>query len=127
MEFTVDTIINASPERIYEAWLDSDEHSDMTGGDALITDDVDDKFSAWDGYIWGTTLELRENEYIKQTWRTQDFEDDQDYSTVEIFFEAVDEGTKITIKHTDLSDADEKYKQGWIDSYFTPMKEYFEG
>ena len=99
----------------------------MTGGDALITDDVDDKFSAWDGYIWGTTLELRENEYIKQTWRTQDFEDDQDYSTVEIFFEAVDEGTKITIKHTDLSDADEKYKQGWIDSYFTPMKEYFEG
>ena len=127
MEFTVDTIINASPERIYEAWLDSDEHSDMTGGDALITDDVDDKFSAWDGYIWGTTLELRENEYIKQTWRTQDFEDDQDYSPVEIFFEAVDEGTKITIKHTDLSDADEKYKQGWIDSYFTPMKEYFEG
>jgi uncharacterized protein YndB with AHSA1/START domain len=30
MEFTVDTIIKASPERIYQAWLDSDEHSDMT-------------------------------------------------------------------------------------------------
>lgn len=126
MEFIVETIIKASPERIYHAWLDSDEHSEMTGGDALITEDVDDKYTAWDGYIWGTTLELKENEYIRQSWRTADFEEDQEYSTIEIFLESVDDGTKISIKHTGLGDADEKYKQGWVENYFEPMKEYFE-
>lgn len=126
MEFTVEEIIQTSPERLYNAWLDSDEHSEMTGGDALITDDPEDKFTAWNGYIWGTNLELRPFEYIKQSWRTTDFEDEQDYSTLEIFFEKVDEGTKVIIKHSGLSENDEKYKQGWIDNYFIPMKKYFE-
>lgn len=126
MEFTVETIIKASPEKIYSAWLDPDGHSDMTGGDALITEDVDDKFTAWDGYIWGTNLELKKNEYIRQSWRTADFEEDQEYSTIEVFFEAVDEGTKITLKHSGLRESDEKYKDGWVENYFEPMKEYFE-
>ncbi len=127
MEFTVETIIKASPEKIYTAWLDTDEHSDMTGGEALITDDEDDKFTAWDGYIWGKNLELKPHEYIKQSWKTSDFDDDQDYSTIEVFFEPVEDGTKITLKHTGLTYKDEIYKKGWFDNYFIPMKKYFEG
>jgi activator of HSP90 ATPase len=126
MEFTVSTFIKTSPETLYKAWLDSDEHSDMTGGEALITEDLDDKFTAWDGYIWGTNLELKPNEYIKQSWKTSDFDEDQDYSVVEIFFNAENDGTKLTIKHTQLTYKDEHYRQGWIDNYFNPMKAYFE-
>ena len=127
MEFTVETVINVSPEKLYRAWLDSDEHSEMTGGDALITDELNDKFTAWNGYIWGTNLELKPHEYIRQSWRTTDFEEDQDYSTLEIFFEPTEEGTKIILKHSGLSENDEKYKQGWQDNYFIPMKSYFKG
>ena len=126
MEFTINTHIGATPKRIYDAWLDSDEHSDLTGGDALITDEIDDKFTAWDGYIWGKNLELKPGKYIKQSWRTADFEDDQDFSTLEIFFEADGDVTKITLKHTGLTYKDEHYKKGWFDRYFTPMKTYFE-
>ncbi len=126
MEFTVETHIKAAPERIYNAWLDSDEHSDMTGGDALITDEIDDKFSAWDGYIWGTNLELKPYKYIKQSWRTVDFDDDQDFSTLEVFFEPENDGTKVRIKHSGLTYKDEQYKKGWFDNYFIPMKAYFE-
>ncbi len=126
MEFTLTFHIKAPPKRIYTAWLDSDEHSDMTGGDALITEDVDDKFTAWDGYIWGKNLELIPGKYIKQSWKTADFDDDQDYSTLEVTFDEEDDGTKITLKHSELTYKDEHYKQGWFDNYFNPMKDYFE-
>ncbi len=127
MEFVVETTIKASPERIYSAWLDSDAHSAMTGSIAIITQDVGDKFTAWDGYIWGTTLELQPNRYIKQTWRTTDFSEEQEPSLVEIFFDADGAGgTILKIKHSALTDADGDYEQGWVDYYFDPMKMYFE-
>jgi activator of HSP90 ATPase len=126
MEFTLETFIKASPERLYKAWLDTDEHSDMTGGEALITDDPDDKFTAWDGYIWGKNLELRPHEYIKQSWKTSDFDEDQDYSTIELTFTPENDGTKIVLKHTGLTYKDDHYKKGWFDNYFIPMKSYFE-
>lgn len=126
MEFTIEDTFNVSPEQLYKAWLDSDDHSDMTGGDALITDEIDDKFTAWDGYIWGKNMELKPCEYIKQSWKTADFEDDQDYSTLEIFFQSEGAGTKLTIKHSGLRDEDEQYKEGWVDNYFVPMHKFFD-
>ncbi|MFY0689588.1 MAG: SRPBCC domain-containing protein [Cyclobacteriaceae bacterium] len=125
MEFTLERHFPVPPEKLYAAWLDSDEHSDMTGGDALITDELDDRFTAWDGYIWGKNLELKPNEYIKQSWKTSEFEEGQDYSIVELWFQADDDGTKLTLKHSNLSDKDGQYEQGWEDHYFKPMSDYF--
>ena len=126
MEFTIETTIPAPPGKVYLAWLDSDQHSLMTGGSALITEDEGDKYSTWDGYIWGTNMELKPGEYIKQTWRTSEFADDQPHSIVEIYFEEGDEGsTLLKINHSQLTEEDIKYKQGWEDHYFTPMREYF--
>ena len=123
MEFTIETIIPAVPFQVYQAWLDSDQHSQMTGGGALITED---KFSTWDGYIWGTNLELKPHEYIKQTWRTSEFADDQANSIVEIFLEEHDNvHTLLRLHHSELTEDDIKYKQGWEEHYFTPMKAYF--
>jgi hypothetical protein len=51
-------VIPAKPEEIYFAWLDSDAHAAMTGGAAEIADGVGSRFTAWDGYIEGTTLHL---------------------------------------------------------------------
>jgi activator of HSP90 ATPase len=126
MEFTVADTFNCSPDRLYEAWLDSEDHSDMTGGDALITDEVDDPFTTWDGYIWGRTLALKRNEYIKQSWKTEEFEEDQDFSTIEVFFSSEGDKTKVTIKHSGLTDKDVQYEKGWIDNYFKPMHAYFD-
>jgi len=128
MEFVVETTISASPEQIYGAWLDSDGHSEMTGSIAIITEDIGEKFTAWDGYIWGSILETKENAYIRQSWRTTDFLEEQEASIVEVFLEPqANATTMIRIKHSNLTDADGEYEQGWIDFYFTPMKEYFGG
>ena len=126
VEFEVSDVIPASPDKVYSAWLDSDEHSAMTGGFARITDQVGGNFEAWDGYIRGKNLELVQSSRILQLWRTNEFEDSEEDSFLEIFFESVTEGTRITIRHTQLPNHGMQYKQGWKDSYFSPMKAYFE-
>jgi len=44
---------------------------------------------------------------------------------LEIFLEEKNEGTRITIRHSELPEHGMQYKQGWVDSYFNPIKEYF--
>ncbi len=46
---------------------------------------------------------------------------------LEIQFEKVEKGTKVTLAHSNLPDETGKtYRKGWRDHYFKPMKEYFE-
>ena len=56
--FKLSAVIPAKPSEIYKMWLSSKGHSAMTGSTAKVTGKVGGKFSAWDGYIFGKTLEL---------------------------------------------------------------------
>ena len=125
IEFIVADVIPASPEVIYAAWLDSDEHSLMTGGQAKVSAKVGESFEAWDGYIHGTNLELEPSKRILQSWRTSEFAESDIDSLLEIILEAEGIGTRVTIQHTRLPEDGMQYQQGWVDAYFTPMKEYF--
>jgi activator of HSP90 ATPase len=126
IEFKVSTIIKATPDEIYAAWLSSEGHTEMTGSTANVSDVVGEEFEAWDGYISGKNLELEPHNRILQAWRTVEFSEDEEDSLLEIILEPVPEGTKVIIHHTKLPADGMQYKQGWVDSYFTPMKEYFE-
>jgi activator of HSP90 ATPase len=112
---------------LYTGWLDSTTHSAFTGGQgAKIDPKVGGKFSAWDGYIFGTTLELDPFRRIVQTWRTTEFPADAPDSHLEIFFEDNKDGAKLTLNHTKLpEDQVEDYIQGWKDYYFKPMRDYY--
>ena len=124
--FKISAVIPAKPEEIYKAWLSTKGHTAMTGSTAKVTGRVGGKFSAWDGYIFGKTLELTPNKRIVQAWRTSEFPDDAPDSHLEISLEEVKGGTKVTLTHTDMPpDQVADYKQGWQDFYFTPMKGYF--
>lgn len=126
MEFTVSTIIKAPKLDLYNGWLNSKIHSEMTGGSAEVSPEIGKKFTAWDKYISGTNLELSPG-FIKQSWRTTDFENDQEDSILEIHFEETKTGsTKITLHHKNLLEKDTSYKKGWIEHYFEPMKSFFE-
>ena len=124
-KFTVSEWFPASPEEIYLAWLDSQSHSLMTGSPAKISSKVGVEFEAWDGYIFGKNLELEPGKRILQTWRTTEFDSSEQDSLVEIVFELVLNGTKVTIHHSNLPAHGSQYQQGWVDFYFQPMKEYF--
>jgi activator of HSP90 ATPase len=126
--FTLSAIIPATPKQIFEAWLSSEGHSRMTGSQAKVQSGIGGTFTAWDGYIWGKTLELEPYRRIIQAWRTSEFPADSPDSRVEIRLEETEAGTKITLVHTNIPDGQAKsYKKGWEDFYFTPMQAYFSG
>ena len=124
--FKIFTTIPATMEQVFKAWLSSDGHTLMTGGKAEVNPIVGGKFKAWDGYIWGETLELEPSHRIVQTWRTSEFSEESPDSQIEILLEEAGSGTKITLSHTQIPKGQaDSYKQGWEDHYFTPMREYF--
>jgi uncharacterized protein YndB with AHSA1/START domain len=125
IKFEVSDIIPAPVEAVFNAWLNSEEHAKMTGAHAEVSAEVGAVFEAWDGYIKGVNVEVEENKRIVQRWRTTEFEENDADSLLEVLFEAEGKGTRVTIRHSELPKHGMQYKQGWKDSYFTPMKAYF--
>lgn len=123
--FELSAIIPATPEDIYDDWLSSEGHSDMTGGEAVCDAKVGSTFSAWDGYITGENLELERPSRIVQRWWTSEFPRGTD-SRVEIRLDAEGQGTRVTIHHWDIPDAvSGRYEEGWKDHYLNPMTRYY--
>jgi uncharacterized protein YndB with AHSA1/START domain len=126
-ELHLQTIIpGVEPRKLFEAWLDSRSHGEFTGGPAEIDPVVGGKFSIYDGYITGSTLELEPYSRIVQAWRTTEFPEDAPDSRLEITLESVAGGCRITIDHFNLpEDQVESYKSGWMEYYFDPLRRYF--
>ena len=124
--YTLSAVIPASPAEIYRAWLDSIGHSEMTGGEATMFDEVGADISAWDGYITGRNLELIPGERIVQSWRTTEFDDECDDSVVTILLQETEGGTLLTLEHSNVPDEYKSYEEGgWQSHYFEPMITYF--
>ncbi len=128
MEFTVSTLLNAKPESIFKAWLSSTEQTAMTGGEANVSDQANTTFTAWDNYISGVNLILEPYKRIVQLWRTTEFEAGESDSQIEILLTEKESKTIHTKIHANLPDSkdSERYKKGWEDHYFAPMRTYFE-
>jgi uncharacterized protein YndB with AHSA1/START domain len=133
--FEVSTVLPAEPEQVYRAWLDSAGHTAFTGGQAEVEARVGGRFTAWDGYIEGRTLEMQPpgalssgRLRILQSWRTTEFPAGSPDSRLEVLLEKARGGTRITLKHSDIpAGQGAEYAQGWADHYFTPMMRYFSG
>jgi uncharacterized protein YndB with AHSA1/START domain len=98
----------------------------MTGSPATASSEVGGEFRAWDGYIQGINVELEPATRIVQRWRTREFAPSDPDSRLEIVLVPQAEGTQVSIRHSELPEHGMQYQQGWVDAYFTPMKEYFE-
>ncbi len=125
-DFKLSCTLPASPEAVYDAWLDSECHSAMTGAPAKIGKRVGDSYAAWDGYIAGKTLELVPGRRIVQSWRTSEFSHRDPDSTITVELEPTKTGTRLTLTHSGVPDDQTDYENGgWRDFYFSPMKAYF--
>ena len=126
IEFTVSDVIPASPQEIYDAWLSSEGHAQITGGQpAEVSPKVEATFTAWDCYISGSNLKLEPGRRIVQSWRSTDFDPGDPDSQIDVLLEEVPAGTKVTLHHTNVPDGQPNYQQGWRTHYFEPMKAYF--
>jgi uncharacterized protein YndB with AHSA1/START domain len=122
----VSEVIAAPKERLYTAWLDSDEHSAFIADVAAVEPFVGGSHSSFGGYATGKVLALEPNQKIVQSWRASDFPDGAPDSRLEVTFEETVGGTLITVLHTGLpAGQSDRYRDGWLRHYFAPMKTYF--
>lgn len=124
--FTLTDVIPATPQQIYDAWLDSRGHSRMTGSKAKAAPTEGAAFTAWGGYIKGRNLALEPGRRIVQTWRTTKFTKADPDLQIEVLLDPTADGTKLTLHHTNVPDGHTGYQDGgWQEHYLEPMKRYF--
>lgn len=115
-----------TPHEVYEMLMDSDKHSQFTGGEAKISREIGGTFTAFDGYCEGTNLELIPGKKIIQTWRAADWPEGH-YSKVTFLLKEVDAGTRLTFTQTAVPEEHyDDISQGWRDYYWPPMKKMLE-
>jgi activator of HSP90 ATPase len=118
---------DASPHAVFEALLDSRKHSAFTGAKASLSRKVGGKISAWDGYIEGKNLRIEKDKVIVQSWRTTEFTESDPDSQVMFHLSEKGKGTRLMFVHSKVPDRlAEELRQGWIDNYWVPLKEYLE-
>jgi len=118
--------VQASPIDVYEAFLDAKKHAAFTGSKATSDPRVGGKFTAWDGYISGRNLELEKGKKIVQEWVTSEWPEGLPPSRLTLAFKKVKDGTEISMIQSDVSaEQTEELKEGWIEFYWKPLKEYF--
>ena len=116
-----------APKTLYRAWLNSREHSAMTGAEATASSRVGASFTAWDGYVRGKNLRLKPYWCIVQSWRTSEFPRTAPDSQIELCIHPSGKtGSKLVFMHTKLTTPQiSQYRSGWRMYYFVPMKKYF--
>lgn len=117
--------LDATPGEIWEAWTNPELHTEFTGSEATGEAVEGGAFTAWDGYIEGRHVTLEPGRRIVQTWRTSEFPDFAPDSYVEILFEPIATGTRVTLSHNDIPEGQSaRYRQGWTDFYFEPLRDW---
>ena len=117
---------SANPQDIYKMLMDSKLHAKFTGDVAKIGTKVGQKFSAYIGYITGINLELKPGKKIVQSWRGSDWPEGI-FSKATFTLAKTLTGTKLTFTQTGVPLSQYKnIKQGWVDYYWQPMKEFLE-
>ena len=119
---------NASPHDVYELLMDSDNHTRFTGAKATISREIGGSFTAYDGALSGTILELVPDSKIVESWRGSDEGwVEGHFSTATFTLEAIDGGTRLIFVQTGVPEASyEQINKGWQTYYWPKMREFLE-
>ena len=117
---------NAKAAELYSMYLDSREHTKLTGNmQAKISAEEGAKFSAHGGYCWGKNLQLVKDKLIVQSWRASDWKKTDLDSTLILIFEQKKNDALLTMIHANLPDNQATaLNDGWNEFYWKPWKKY---
>ena len=117
--------IPATPDEIYMALTNPVTIELWTGEVAEMSTEPGSEFSMWEGSITGKNLEFEPAKKIVQQWY---FEGASDSSIVTIKLHPDKKGSSVELRHTNIPDADfDDMVDGWNNSYFGALIEFFEG
>lgn len=120
------TFKGATPTAVYDLIADSRKHTSLSRVKAVISRKVGGRFSAWEGHLTGFNLVLKPGVRIVQAWRATGWWPDH-YSIAIFDFDRVPGGTRLTF--TQIGIPPQRYsghQRGWIETYWTPMREILE-
>ncbi len=117
--------IPATPQEVYLALTTATTISLWTGDKVEMIPEPNTEFSLWDGSITGKNLEFEPSKKIVQQWY---FGEQAEDSIVTIKLHP-DKGnaTSVELIHTNIpDDAYEDITEGWTNTYFAYLKEFYE-
>lgn len=116
--------IPASPEEVYLALTNPLSIKLWSGAEAEMSTNVGSEFSLFDGDIVGKNLLFEENKKIEQQWY---FDGEKQESIVTIKLHAHPKGTSVELIHTNIPDIYyDEFVDGWNQSYFGELAEFFQ-
>jgi len=121
----LDFSLRASPQRVYEALLDSKQFAALSGLPAEIDPKPGGAFSMFGGQIVGRNVELVPNQRIVQAWRPTHL-DPGTYSIVKFDLKTDGSGSVFSVDHKGFPEGDfDHLTDGWKSHYGEPLKKFF--
>jgi activator of HSP90 ATPase len=121
MEF----LMPGTPKQVMEMLTDTKLIRKWSGEEAVLEKMVGGRFEMFDGWVTGKVLKMGDKE-LAYSWKTTDWNDDEEPSEVHYLLSSDKEGTKVLLKHTNLPTEEEmkEHKIAWDEHFFGPMEEY---
>lgn len=117
--------LDATPDRIYEAYMDAAQHSAFTGVPAVISREEGGPFSCHDGGIVGRNIELVPGSRIVQAWRVAAWQPGL-FSVVRFELRPEGKGTRVIMDHSGVPpEFREHIAGGWQARYWEPLAKLF--
>lgn len=116
---------NATPEQLYDMYMDSKLHTLLTGDTAKISSKEGSSYTAYGNYISGKNYRLIPGRFIVQSWRASDWKKSDLDSIFILQFEKQGNDAVLNMVHANVPDDQaDGIKSGWTDFYWTPWKAF---
>ena len=120
-----EVVIAATPDRVYDALLDSTQFAEFTRMPAQIDRKTGGAFTCFNGMIEGRNVELVQDKRIVQAWRAASWPAGV-FSIVRFELAAEGDGTRLTMTHSNYEEGEPRasLEKGWPAHYWEPLKKY---
>ena len=116
---------NASPESLFDAYLDSRKHSAIVGSKVSISKAVGGRFAAFNGMLSGKNLLIIRKKLVVQAWRSRSWKKTDPDSVLILMFCKAGRGARIDLVHVNVPKHDLRgVTRGWHRYYWKPWLEY---
>jgi activator of HSP90 ATPase len=118
-------LLPAPAEDLFAMYLDAALHEAITGAPVTISDQPGSPFAAFGGQLRGTTLCVVAPKLIVQSWRSENFFDEDADSTLILGFSRQGDQGRIDLIHLDVPEQDfQGVTDGWEHYYWAPWREF---